>query len=102
MYQSSTTEDATLGTILTRVGSLFIEDLSIASKFTEEGYGSVSRVYVVAQDDLAIPSDFQRWMVENNSVSEVKVIGGADHFPMISRPKEVQQALLDIANTYST
>ncbi|KAF9624248.1 hypothetical protein IFM89_009047, partial [Coptis chinensis] len=66
-----------------RVGSTFAEDLSIVAKFSNEGYGSVNRIYIVCNEDKAIPEDFQRWMIENNRVKQVKEIKGSDHMAMI-------------------
>lgn len=86
---------------LVRVSSLFIEDISNAPIFSEERYGSVRRVYIVCTEDLAIAEHFQRWMIDNYSAEEVKEIKGADHMPMLSKPQELFQCLLDIAATYS-
>nr|AAU95203.1 protein S [Catharanthus roseus] len=101
LYHLSPIEDHALGKILVRPGSLFIEDLLKAEKFTEEGFGSVPRVYVIAAEDKTIPPEFQRWMIENNPVKEVKEIKGADHMPMFSKPDELSQCLLDIAKKHA-
>ncbi|PIA52366.1 hypothetical protein AQUCO_01000317v1 [Aquilegia coerulea] len=101
VYQLSPPEDISLVRTLVRVGSMFREDLSTAANFSEEGYGSVNRAYIVCQDDKTITEDFQRWMIENNPVKEVKEILGADHAAMISKPQEVCNVLLDIANNYN-
>lgn len=90
-------QDFTLATLLVRPGSLFIEDLHKIKKFTEEGFGSVRRVYVVCEQDKCIPPEFQRWMIENNPVKEVKVIEEADHMPMFSAPEKLCECLLEIA-----
>ncbi|KAF5183910.1 Salicylic acid-binding protein [Thalictrum thalictroides] len=100
IYQLSPPEDISLARTLIRVGSMFLEDLSTAAKFSEEGYGSVSRAYIVCQDDKTITEDFQRRMIENNPVKEVKEILGADHAAMMSKPQEVCNLLIDIANKY--
>ncbi|RLN23741.1 hypothetical protein C2845_PM07G26800 [Panicum miliaceum] len=88
--------DITLASSLMRVSSMFVEDLAAQQPFTEGGYGSVRRVYV----DYAIVEGFQRWMVENSPVEEVKEIA-ADHLVMLSRPKELAQCLADIADKYA-
>ncbi|KAF8663941.1 hypothetical protein HU200_055284 [Digitaria exilis] len=93
-------EDATLTSSLMRVSSLFMEDLAVKQPFTKERYGSVRKVYVVCKEDYAIVEGFQRWMVENNPVDEVKEIV-ADHMVMLSRPKELVQCLTDITEKYA-
>lgn len=69
--------------------------------FTDEGFGSIPRVYVIAGDDKTIPPDFQRWMIENNPVKEVKEIKGTDHMPMFTKPDELCQCLLEIAKKHA-
>lgn len=101
LYQLCSLEDLELGKTLVRVGSLFQEDLSSTPPFCKGHYGSVDTIYIICQQDAAIAEDFQHWMIKNNPVKEVKVIEGADHMVMLSRPKELCQYLLDIANTYA-
>jgi hypothetical protein len=94
-------KDLELAKTLVRPGSLFREDLSKAKNFSKEGYGSVKRVYVVCDDDLAIPKEFQRWMIENGGLKDVMEIKGADHMAMISKPQELYHRLLEIAHKYA-
>ncbi|CAA2974959.1 salicylic acid-binding 2-like [Olea europaea subsp. europaea] len=101
LYHLSTVEDQALGALLMRPGSLFIEDLLKADNFTDAKFGSVPRVFVLASEDRVIPPEFQRWMIENNPVKEVKEIKGSDHMPMFSRPDELCQCLVEIAKTYA-
>ncbi|XP_077224363.1 salicylic acid-binding protein 2-like isoform X1 [Tasmannia lanceolata] len=100
LYQCSSLEDLTLATTLIRVASFFLEDLRKGPIFSKENYGSVSRVYIVCDEDKTITEDFQRWMIENNPVKEVKVIQGSDHMPMFSKPQELCNHLLEIAKAY--
>ncbi|XP_077224364.1 methyl jasmonate esterase 1-like isoform X2 [Tasmannia lanceolata] len=93
-------KDLTLATTLIRVASFFLEDLRKGPIFSKENYGSVSRVYIVCDEDKTITEDFQRWMIENNPVKEVKVIQGSDHMPMFSKPQELCNHLLEIAKAY--
>ncbi|KAK2997856.1 hypothetical protein RJ639_025972, partial [Escallonia herrerae] len=94
--------DLTLATTLIRPGSLFLEDLSKGSNFSNEGYGSLKRVFIVCCKDKAIPEEFQQWMIKNSPVvSEVKEIKGADHMPMFSKPHELCNCLLEIATKYA-
>ncbi|KAI8030236.1 Salicylic acid-binding protein 2 [Camellia lanceoleosa] len=99
LYQLCPIQDFTLATMLVRPGSLFLEDLAHANNFSNEGYGSVARVFVVCNEDYTIPEEFQRWMIENSGgVKEVKEIKGADHMAMFSKPRELCCCLLEIAN----
>nr|GEV99911.1 salicylic acid-binding protein 2-like [Tanacetum cinerariifolium] len=76
------------------------EDLSNAKQFTEEGYGSVRRVFVLCDEDETIKEDFQRWMIDNSPVVEVKELKGVDHMPMFCDPKQLTVCLLDITLKY--
>ncbi|MED6120604.1 hypothetical protein PIB30_022262 [Stylosanthes scabra] len=96
-YQLSSAEDLELAKSLVRRGSLFVEELSKAENFSKEGYGSVECAYVMCSDDLAIPVEFQQWMIQNAGVSDVREIKGADHMAMISKPQELCSCLLQIA-----
>ncbi|GAA0162344.1 esterase [Lithospermum erythrorhizon] len=101
LYQLCSPEDIALGKMLVRPSSMFREDLSKQEKLTEDGFGSVKRVYIViAKHDLAVLEEFQYWQIENTGVSEIKVIKQADHMAMLSSPHEVSQCLLEIANDY--
>ncbi|XWS33669.1 hypothetical protein CRYUN_Cryun22dG0102500 [Craigia yunnanensis] len=72
-----------------------------ATAVTKEKYGLVHRVYIVCNKDNLIKEDFQRWMIENNPPDEVKLISGADHMVMFSKPKELSSCLQEIAEKYS-
>ncbi|KAL6012532.1 putative methylesterase 19 [Asimina triloba] len=45
--------------------------------------------------------DFQRWIIRNNPPKEVKEIDGADHMVMMSKPQELCQCLLEMAENYA-
>lgn len=75
--------------------------MSRANKFSDEAYGSATRVYVVCNEDEAITEKFQRWMIANGGVKEVMEIKGADHMAMFSKTRELCNCLLEIANKYS-
>ncbi|PQM34128.1 salicylic acid-binding protein 2-like [Prunus yedoensis var. nudiflora] len=70
-------------------------------ELTKENYGSVPRVFIVAEQDHAIVLDVQNFMIKNNPPDEVKVIKGSDHMVMLSRPVELFSDLQDIAEKYS-
>ncbi|KAL6961539.1 Salicylic acid-binding protein 2 [Sarracenia purpurea var. burkii] len=101
LYQLCSIEDLTLAKTLMRPSSLFLEDLAKAKKFSDEGYGSVVRVYIVCSQDKAITEEFQRWIIETCGVEEVKEIKGADHMPMFSKPQELCNCLMEVANKYA-
>ncbi|KAG5241361.1 Chain family protein [Salix suchowensis] len=101
LYQLSPPEDLEQARTLIRPGSLFLYDLSMADNFSAKGYGSVKRVYVICDEDLAIPLEFQRWMIENSGADEVMEIKGADHMVMFSKPRELSQCLSEIAKKHA-
>ncbi|KAM0862627.1 hypothetical protein ACQ4PT_045142 [Festuca glaucescens] len=101
VYQLCSSEDLTLGASLMRASSFFLEDLELQQPYSEDRYGSVRKVYIVCKEDLAIVEAYQRWMIENNPVQEVKELNGADHMAMLSRPDELAQCLADIAEKYA-
>ncbi|KAL3344551.1 hypothetical protein AABB24_023807 [Solanum stoloniferum] len=101
LYQLSPPEDLALGLSLLRTSSLFLEDLSKAKYFTDEGYGSVKRVYIVCTEDKGISKEFQQWQIDNIGVTEAKEIKGADHMAMLSMPKKLCDTLLEIADKYN-
>ncbi|KAK7309235.1 hypothetical protein RJT34_05798 [Clitoria ternatea] len=97
-YQRCSTEDLELAKSLQRKGSLFPEDLSKAKNLSKEGYGSVARAYIVCNEDLAIPKEYQQWMIQNAGIEVVREINGADHMAMLSKPHELCLSLLQIAD----
>ncbi|XP_048232268.1 methylesterase 1 isoform X2 [Ricinus communis] len=72
-----------------------------AKNYSTEGYGSVTRVYVLCDEDKAITEEFQNWMITNYPAQEVIKIEGADHMPMFSKPKELCHYLSMIAQKYA-
>ncbi|KMT07059.1 hypothetical protein BVRB_6g153880 [Beta vulgaris subsp. vulgaris] len=98
LYRLSPVEDLELALTLVRPTSLFLNDLwRPETKLSKERYGSVRRVYVIAQKDEAIPPPFQRWMIQNDGVKEVRELKGSDHMAMFSVPKQLFHYLLEIA-----
>ena len=53
---------------------------------------------VVAKADGSSTEEMQRWMVAMSPGTEVEEIAGADHAVMSSRPRELCDLLLRIAN----
>ncbi|KAL2531910.1 Methylesterase 1 [Abeliophyllum distichum] len=91
-------KDVALAKALVRPSSLFREDLSKKSAFSNEGFGSVKRAYIVSAEDKALKEEFQRWEIENSGVAIVKEVKNADHMVMLSKPQKLCQCLLDIVN----
>ncbi|KAG6482610.1 hypothetical protein ZIOFF_059243 [Zingiber officinale] len=83
---------------LVRPSSLFAKELESSSSLSASGYGSVAKVYVVCEKDEALQANFQRWMIENYPVNEVRVIEEADHMPMLSTPAKLSQYISEIAD----
>ncbi|XP_043710121.1 methylesterase 10-like [Telopea speciosissima] len=70
--------------------ALFFKDLTNEKVLSKEKFGSVNRVYIKCDH-------FQRWMIDNSPTKDVKVIEGAHHMVMISKPNELYECLKDIA-----
>ncbi|XP_058081409.1 methyl jasmonate esterase 1-like isoform X2 [Magnolia sinica] len=94
-------EDHTLGTMLVRPGKPFQEDTSKENMLSKENYGSVSRVYIVCKEDELIKEDLQHWIIANNPPKEVMEIDGSDHMVMLSKPRELCDCLLEVAERYA-
>ncbi|KVI02660.1 salicylic acid-binding protein 2-like [Cynara cardunculus var. scolymus] len=101
LYQLCSNEDRELGKMLIRPGSLFLKDLRSGLQFTEEGYASVQRVFIVCDEDKAIEKEFQRWMIDNNPVAGVKELKNVDHMSMLCDPKQLSVCLRDIGGRYA-
>ncbi|CAO2167644.1 unnamed protein product [Urochloa humidicola] len=66
---------------------------------TAAKYGAAGRVFVVAEEDKAWPAEEQRRVAASCGPGvEVRAIGGADHMPMFSRPVELAQLLMEVAD----
>ncbi|KAL2531899.1 Methylesterase 1 [Abeliophyllum distichum] len=98
LYQLCSPEDVALAKSLLRPSSFFKEDLSKKRAFSNEGFGSVKRAYIVCAEDKAMKEEFQRWQIKNSGVAIVKEIKNADHMVMLSKPQKLCQRLLDIVN----
>ncbi|KAF0918168.1 hypothetical protein E2562_023107 [Oryza meyeriana var. granulata] len=101
LYQLSSPQDYTLGLSLVRVSSLYVDDLRRQPAFREDRYGTVRKVYVVIEHDMLAVVEYQRWMIANVEVAEVKVMDAGDHMSMLSAPEELAGNLADIANRYT-
>ncbi|XP_010921789.2 esterase PIR7B isoform X2 [Elaeis guineensis] len=83
-----------------RPGIWLQDDPTSGDMVTKENYGSVSRVFISCKEDLCLEEDFQHWMIAESPGVEVKEIEAADHMVMLSKPKELCNLLLEIANNY--
>ncbi|CAN1126389.1 Salicylic acid-binding protein 2, partial [Linum perenne] len=62
----------------------------------KERFGSVKRVYVVAEEDQLLTKEIREWFIQNGATDEVKYISGADHMVMLCKPDELYSSLLEI------
>uniref|UniRef100_A0A0D9V9Y4 AB hydrolase-1 domain-containing protein n=1 Tax=Leersia perrieri TaxID=77586 RepID=A0A0D9V9Y4_9ORYZ len=101
-YQQSPAEDLALAKMLVRPGNQFMDDQVMKDQglLTNGNYGSVKKVYVIAKDDSSSTEEMQRWMVAMSPGTDVEEIAGSDHAVMSSRPKELCDILIKIANKY--
>ncbi|KAG6482607.1 methylesterase 1-like [Zingiber officinale] len=102
LYNRSPPEDFALAMTLLRPSSLFAKELESSSPLSASGYGSVAKVFVVCEKDEVLQASFQRWMIENNPVNEVRVIEEADHMAMMSTPEKLSQFISEIADKYAS
>lgn len=102
LYQLSPAEDLTLATMLVRPSRQFVDDAAMNGEgvLTAERYGAVSRVYVLAEEDASWSPEFQLRMASWNPGTEVRGLQGADHMPMFSKPRELSDLLVEIADKY--
>lgn len=98
LYQLSSSEDIMLASTLVRPSSLFFDDLERVPAFAKDRYGSVSRFYIVCCDDALVLKEYQQTMIQGHPVAGMLEIEGADHMPMMSRPQELFQSLVCIAD----
>ncbi|CAH8349252.1 unnamed protein product [Eruca vesicaria subsp. sativa] len=100
-YQLSPIEDLELAKMLVRVNPLVTTNLTGTRNFTEKGYGSIPRIYIICEEDNIIPKEYQHWIIRNFPAKEVIKIKDADHMPMNSKPQELCARLLEIADIYA-
>ncbi|KAI3959090.1 hypothetical protein MKX01_023766 [Papaver californicum] len=90
LYELSSPEDQTLATMLVRPIRLYSnEHMSKEITTSKQKYGSVKRVYILAELDKTLTRNFQCWMIEKDPVDEVKEITGSDQMVMMSKPQEL-------------
>ncbi|GJM91964.1 hypothetical protein PR202_ga08387 [Eleusine coracana subsp. coracana] len=95
-------QDLTLAWAMVRPSRQFLNDAVMKGNvLTAERYGTVRRVYVVAEDDASWSAEFQRRMASWNPGTAVKALQEADHMPMFSKPRELAELLVEIAEEHS-
>ncbi|CAI9758780.1 unnamed protein product [Fraxinus pennsylvanica] len=101
LYQLSPPEDLVLATLLMRpVVSYHGPEFQKEMALSKENYGSVRRVYLICENDNVLKPGFQRKLVEKIPCDEVKMISGADHMAMFSKPQELCSCLQEVAEKY--
>ncbi|KAK4840138.1 hypothetical protein QYF36_000773 [Acer negundo] len=100
MYKLCSLEDLEQGKMLVRPTGLFVEDFSKEGKLTKEKFGSVNRVFVFCKEDDVVTEEFQQMMIDNYHPKETKIIDGAGHMAMFSKPRQLCQISEDVANKY--
>ncbi|KAI4327503.1 hypothetical protein L6164_019953 [Bauhinia variegata] len=100
--QLSPPEDVTLAKSLMRPYPRFIDEelFEAETRFSQEKFGRVARIYMMTDQDQIIKEDFQRWMIEKHPTNEVKHVNGSDHMLMFSIPLQLFSCLHDIACNY--
>ncbi|KAF8112015.1 hypothetical protein N665_0069s0041 [Sinapis alba] len=102
LYQLCSVEDLELAKLLVRENpALAIDNLAGTRAFSDEGYGSVTRVYIICGEDNLVRKEHQRLIISNFPPKEVIEIKDADHMPMFSKPQELCACLLEIAEKYT-
>ncbi|XP_078159498.1 methyl jasmonate esterase 1-like [Carex rostrata] len=100
-YHLCAPEDVTLATMVLRPGKPFYDSSVTREDFvTAENHGSVSRVYLVCNQDKSILPETQKWLVEMSPGTELLELDGADHMPMLCMPKKLFSLLVDISDRY--
>ncbi|MED6184333.1 hypothetical protein PIB30_046429 [Stylosanthes scabra] len=102
--QLSPPEDLTLSNSLMRPSpSSFYDDYELFDKqttFTQDRFGKVTRVYIMADQDMLMKDEFQTWMINLHPPNEVKKIDGSDHFLMFSTPIQLFSCLQEVCHKY--
>ncbi|XP_002459051.2 probable esterase PIR7A [Sorghum bicolor] len=100
LYDQCPAEDLELGKLLIRPGFQFMDDPTMKDEtlLTHANFGSVKRVFVIAKADTSNTEEMQRQTVDLSPGTDVEEIAGADHMAMLSKPTEVCEVLVRIAD----
>ncbi|KAK4784085.1 hypothetical protein SAY86_018453 [Trapa natans] len=99
LYAGCQSEDLEMAEKLIRPGQLFVDEM-MRYVLTEEKYGRVKKVFILCEEDEVMNVDFQRFLIQNSPPDHVKIMEGAYHMAMLSKPKELQQCLDEIVAKY--
>ncbi|KAL1221529.1 Methylesterase 4 [Cardamine amara subsp. amara] len=101
LYQLSPIQDLELAKMLVRENpALATNNIGGTKPFSEERYGSVTRIYIICGEDNFVRQEYQRLIINNFRPKQVMEIKDADHMPMFSKPQELCACLLEIADKY--
>ncbi|KAF2293006.1 hypothetical protein GH714_034923 [Hevea brasiliensis] len=95
-------EDLELAKMLTRKGSTFQETLQKREPFTNEGYGSIKKIYIYGKEDKIMTKEFHQWQIQNYKPEKVYVVHNGGHKLMLSRTIELFKILQEVADEYAS
>ncbi|KAF5184157.1 Polyneuridine-aldehyde esterase [Thalictrum thalictroides] len=98
MYHLCSPEDSTLASNLVRYVNVYQPD---EPSLSDANYGSVRRAFVISQEDKVWRREIQKWITEKNPPDMVKEIHGSDHMVMLSKPRELSDSFMDIAESFA-
>ncbi|KAM7498053.1 hypothetical protein LguiA_022467 [Lonicera macranthoides] len=101
LYQLSPPEDLTLALALERPFPIYRDGISLKeASLSKKYYGSVPRAFILCSNDLILTDEAARSIIQNYPPDVVKVINGADHMVMFSKPQDLCSSLEQIAEKY--
>ncbi|KAM7498049.1 hypothetical protein LguiA_022463 [Lonicera macranthoides] len=101
LYQLSPLEDLTLALALARPFPIYRDKISLKeASLTKKNYGLVHRAFILCYNDLILPKEAAKSIIQNYPPDLVKVINGADHMVMFSKPQDLCSSLEEIAERY--
>ncbi|KAF2292995.1 hypothetical protein GH714_034712 [Hevea brasiliensis] len=95
-------KDLELAKMLTRKGSTFQETLQKREPFTNEGYGSIKKIYIYGKEDKIMTEEFHQWQIQNYKPEKVYVVHNGGHKLMLSRTIELFKILQEVADEYAS
>ncbi|KAF2293005.1 hypothetical protein GH714_034909 [Hevea brasiliensis] len=102
IYTDCPIEDLELAKMLTRKGSTFQETLQKREPFTNEGYGSIKKIYIYGKEDKIMTKEFHQWQIQNYKPEKVYVVHNGGHKLMLSRTIELFKILQEVADEYAS
>lgn len=94
-------QDLTLALALERPFPIYRDGISLKeASLSKKNYGSVHRAFILCSNDLILTEEAARSIIQNYPPDLVKVINGADHMVMFSKPQDLCSSLEEIAEKY--